>query len=232
MFAKEYILRFGDIDRFGKVKISTILDFLQDISIAHSDSVGYSAEKLKEMNIAWLLQGWRLKIQSIPSRKLPVVVKTAIMDCNKYESVRKYEIYQEEKLVALATSQWFTVDTENLKLTKVPDEVKNAFETEESNGLPLVKLRNFEGLLPAGEFCVQLRDLDTNNHLNNVKSAEILLDYIGCDGDIDEIFITYKRQVYGGDVVKIQAKCDGNNAFAQICNDDKQPCVMMKVNKA
>ena len=89
MFSKEYSFRYGDLDNKFNIKISTVLDILQDISILHSDFVGFSLEKLYSMNIAWLLKGWRIRFLSKLDFNNSVTVKTGIMRTNKFESVRK-----------------------------------------------------------------------------------------------------------------------------------------------
>ena len=83
MFSKEYSFRYGDLDNKFNIKISTVLDILQDISILHSDFVGFSLEKLYSMNIAWLLKGWRIRFLSKLDFNNSITVKTGIMSLEK-----------------------------------------------------------------------------------------------------------------------------------------------------
>ena len=141
MFSKEYSFLYGDLDNKFNIKISTVLDILQDISILHSDFVGFSLEKLYSMNIAWLLKGWRIRFLSKLDFNNSVTVKTGIMRTNKFESVRKYEIWQNGVCKVIATAEWFTVDTQKMSLAKTPPELHEAFESinEQDNNLPFVK---------------------------------------------------------------------------------------------
>ena len=124
MYSKNYYLRYGDIDFNDKIKLSAILEVLQDVSICHSDEMGYTREKLASMNVAWLLSGWKINILSQIDSKSPITAKTAITETNKIQATRKYEIWQNDECKIKASAEWFTVDTERMSLTKIPEEIK------------------------------------------------------------------------------------------------------------
>ena len=60
MFSHTYEIRYSDYKTHTEVKPASLLDFVQDVSIKASDDCGYGIHKLKEMNLAWLLQGIKL----------------------------------------------------------------------------------------------------------------------------------------------------------------------------
>ena len=232
MFSKDYSFRYGDVDNKFNIKISTVLDILQDISILHSDYVGFSLEKLYSMNIAWLLKGWRIRFLS----KLDynnTTVKTGIMRTNKFESVRKYEIWQNGICKVIATAEWFTVDTQKMSLAKTPPELHEAFESisEQDNNLPFVKLRSEADMTLDAQMTVQPRDIDSNNHVNNVKSAEILLDYVPENENFDEMQITYRKELHKEDIIKIYTKPTEDGFLAELQNQNNETCVILKTTK-
>lgn len=232
MFSKEYSFRYGDLDNKFNIKISTVLDILQDISILHSDYAGFSLERLYSMNIAWLLKGWRIRFLSKLDNN-STTVKTGIMRTNKFESVRKYEIWQNGICKVIATAEWFTVNIQKMSLAKTPPELHAAFEniSEQDNNLPFVKLRSEADMTLGTQMTVQPRDIDSNNHLNNVKSVEILLDYVPETMEFDEIQITYKKELHKEDVIKIYTKPTENGFLAELQNKNNETCVILKTTK-
>ena len=232
MFSKEYSFRYGDLDSKFNIKISTILDILQDISILHSDYVGFSLEKLYSMNIAWLLKGWRIRFLSKLDYNI-ITVKTGIMRTNRFESVRKYEIWQNGNLKVIGTAEWFTVDTQKMSLAKTPPELHAAFESinEHDNDLPFVKARSESDMTFVAQMSVQLRDIDSNNHVNNVKSVEILLDFVPETAKFDEIQITYKKELRKENTIKIYTKPTENGFSAELQNENSETCVILKTTK-
>lgn len=227
MFVKEYSFRYGDLDRNGNVKIGSIIDILQDIAICHSTHVGYSAEKLYSKSIAWLLQGWRIKVLKPFAHDVPVEVRTGIMQVKTVTSARKYEMWQNGELKVIATADWFTVNTVKMKPTLVPDEIKNAFDNinEEDNGLPFLKLRFDDDCEFVEKMCVEERDLDQNQHVNNAKSAEIIAHSIF--GIPSELHITYKKAIMPSDTISIYHKKTEDGWLGQIKNQNNEVLVLM-----
>ena len=231
MYSKDYSLRYSDIDFNNKIKLSAILDILQDVSICHSDDMGYTREKLSAMSIAWLLSGWKIKIISQIDGQKPITAKTAITEMNKIQVTRKYEIVQDGECKIIASAEWFTVDTQKLSLARIPDEIKEYYAKimEEPNGFDITRLRPDKDAKEIESLKITNRDIDTNKHLNNVKSAEILLDYLPDGTDVDEFQITYKKQLYKDDVAKIYINHTTENFTAELRNENDEACVLINV---
>lgn len=229
MFVKEYSFRYGDLDRNGNVKIGAVLDVLQDVAICHSNSVGYSQTKLLSKSIAWLLQGWRVKIIKSLSYEQPVKVVTGIMNVKRFTSERRYEIWQDGELKVSATADWFTVDIDKMRPILIPAEILEAYDTvnEEDNGLPFTKLRFNDTLDFVKTIDVEERDLDQNQHVNNAKSAEILTS--GVFSFPSELNITYKKAIMPSDTISIYHKKTEDGWLGQIKNQDDEVLVLMNL---
>ena len=230
MFSKGYELRYSDRDCDGKIKISSVIDLLQDVSIAHSDSVGLDDAKYRELRIACLLANWRIKFikNIVPSKS--VTVKTGIMKLTSLETYRKYEVWQNGECAVIATALWFTVNTETMRICRDTEKIFSVFEcvTEEDNNLPCDKLRLLENAICIGGTTVEQRDIDTNKHMNNVKSIEVALNYIS-KADIEEIQVKYRKEIKWGKEIKIYA--DEKNSQLEIRNSKEEVCVLLYLEK-
>ena len=230
LFEKKYEFRYGDMDKNGNIKTAAILDVLQDISISHSADVGLGLNELYSRSLAWLLEGWRVKF-SEPLSTSEITVKTGIMKMHHFSSYRKYEIWQDGKCKVTGTASWFSVNTKTLRAVIVPEEISSAYgcTDEPENGLPFLKLRPKEGPEFVSENPVAKRDLDTNNHMNNVKSAEIALELLPDGADIDELQVTYRKAIQPEDTVK-QCGCKTDEGhYIELKNGNDETCVLVNV---
>ena len=229
MFIKDYVLRYSDLDRNGEVKICSVIDLLQDISIAHCDAMGFPTEKMAEMNVAWLLDGWRIKVFEKLDPKKKVAVKTGIMKIKATQTERKYELWQGDVLKIKAGAIWFTVDTSVMRIIRVPEVFLNAYNVvDEDEGCKFLKFKSDDDAVFVRKTKVERRDLDTNNHMNNVKSAEVLVNAMPEEFDIAELLIRYRKELALGEEIIIRTKEDGASFYGELLNSDNQVCVMMK----
>lgn len=232
MFCKEYTFRYSDIDYKEEIKISTIIDILQDISILHSGEEGCPRDKLVSMSIAWLLLCWRIKFLNPLDKNKSITVNTGIMNIKKYEASRSYEIIQDGELKIIATAVWFTANFKKMKVIRAPEEIYSSYKciNEKDNGLEFIKLRARNDLLKVAEFEVRQSDIDTNNHMNNVKSVEAALDYLPRDMKISELMVTYRKSLYVNEKIQVFTEFNENGGFIQLVNSSDEPSVMISIN--
>jgi len=58
-----------------------------------------------------------------------ILIRTWIADMERMSSLRKYEIVRssDDRVCALAETRWVFVDLSTLKLTQIPQEIRDAF---------------------------------------------------------------------------------------------------------
>lgn len=230
MFSAEYKLRYSDKDKNGGTKISTILDLLQDISIAHSDSAGLDLEYLEKQHIAFLLDGWRVKFIEPVNNNSKLQVNTGIMRFHKFETVRKYEIVQDDNCKVIATGFWYSVNTEKRTIERLDEDFYSGFANlcERDNGFEYTNLRpdKTAEYVASGKVCG--RDIDTNNHMNNVKAVEFMLDYLPKNFEISELRVKYRKELLENEEIKIFSARIDDGYYVEIRNSDNKPCVLLR----
>ncbi len=231
MFSKEYSFKYSDINNKGSIKISTVIDLLQDVSISHSAAVGYNLKKMQEIHIAMLLHGWTVRFLKPIDYESPVTMKTGITKVHRIEVTRKYEIIQDGEVKAIATGSWFSFDSQKQEIVRVPEEINCAYDSvnEEDNGIALAKLRPDSNVKEFARTFVTRRDLDTNNHMNNVKSVEAALDYLPDSKEINELDIIYVKQLLEDDEIIVCTHDSGDSFIIELHNQSNEPCVLVSV---
>ena len=59
-------VRYSEIDESGALSITSLIDYLQDCSTFHSDSLGLGLDHSAETGYAWLLSAWEIEIRALP----------------------------------------------------------------------------------------------------------------------------------------------------------------------
>lgn len=182
VFEKEYTPRTDDFDKYNRIKPSAILNLFQDAAGRHSGLLGAGVEEMLEKGYLWVLVRVRFRISGQFDKYSPVRIKTWPLKPERLIYKREYVITSESgtKLVS-GSSEWVIIGKDTRKPVSVPDVycVNDGFceEIAVTEG-KFKRLHPFETenapytVIPG--FC----DIDMNNHVNNTKYADFVLDAI------------------------------------------------------
>ena len=227
MFEMIYNPRYGDYKDFETIKPGSILDMVQDISIMHSTTLGYGLTGLRNMKIAWLMQGIKVNFCSPVKTEIPIKIYTDVCSMKGASSERGCIITQNGTTVARAVANWFTFDIEHLKPCRIPKDIADTYPIHDfedefySYKKPqILNDASYEYTIRVGN-----KDLDTNKHLNNQKSAEMLLDVLPFDFNIKYMTLFYKTPAFLGDELKVCTKQIDNGYYVHLLNSSDEICV-------
>lgn len=179
IYEKEFELGINEVDRNNQMKLSTCLKLMQEIGAMHSKAYGYCLDTESKTHKAWVVLAWNLEIFSKPSWNSKIYARTWIDKIDKIYFYRNFEMYSEKgELVAKASSQWIMIDTVKGKIQKVTDELLSQFiEVNTEEKFKSIKKLNpkfdVDSLEEIYRCKVQKRDVDTNNHMNNIVYLDL-----------------------------------------------------------
>ena len=61
-----FLIGYGEVDEHNRMRISSLLNFLQDVATMHSKSIGYGTTECMNRKIGWFLISWQIKMYSYP----------------------------------------------------------------------------------------------------------------------------------------------------------------------
>lgn len=205
-YAYKYFVGYSDIDKTNKIKLSRVIDLLQNVATWHSESIGYGTSRLMELKFGWLLLAWKIKIFKYPKVDEKIEIRTWSKKPKGLHVYRDFEIIDENgEVLILAKSSWVLYDLANRKPIKMFEDMascygvieRDAFEEEISK----VKIENVSG--KTLEIKPMKRDIDTNNHVNNARYIDFFEEILSEDIKIKEIEVQYKNQTMFGEKLKI-----------------------------
>lgn len=210
---RNYRLRTSDFDRYGRLLPSSVLDIFQDLAGEHADYIGIGHDKMAEKNLFWILLKVRYEVLRYPELYTNICGTTWPHEPGKIDFIRDYTITDEKGgLLVRGTSQWAVVDCTTRRLT-VPREVHfeiDEFCPEMTFGNRFSKVRDFEiteTMLPY-VFTSGYTDIDLNNHVNNIKYANYIMNAVDLPDDksIREFQIDYRKEIHENESIRIYKK--------------------------
>jgi len=229
MFKYKYETRYGDYKDFETVKPSALLDIVQDIAIKHSDSCGYGLTKMRDIGYAWLIQGIKLHLKKPIKALCEIEAYTAVKNMHAATSERGCIIKQNGEIVAKTVANWFLFDCNRLRPCRIPKEICSAYAIHdfEDNFFEYTKPELHEADV-INTLRISNKEIDTNKHLNNQKSAEILMDALPFDFSFTDMTVFYKKSAYLGDELELCIKEIPKGYYVHLQTKDKEICVAGK----
>lgn len=228
IFTYTYKIKYSDIGTNNKTTLKALVDTLQEAAIAHSDFAGYGVNDIPNTHLAWLLLNWKVEIKTYPILNDTITVKTWPRIFDKLYSYRDFEVYdQNNNLIVIASSKWFAIDTITKKIKRLTPEItkayggitdKKVFESSFDE-----KIKEPEELKLNFNYQVQRRDLDTNNHVNNLNYIDYALETLEEDVYKSSIFnnleIIYKKEIKLNEKINCYYSFEDNKHFIIIKNE-------------
>lgn len=204
MFEFDGRIRYSEVDGEGFLTVPALLDYFQDSSVFHSESLGLGVEHLLQEKVAWILSSWQIQIERMPKLFEKVKVQTWPHGFKGFFGYRNFAIRDEAgELLAYANSTWVLMNTETGRPVKVPEYMLEKYRLEEP--LPMAeavrKMAVPENYKEEAALTVQKYFIDTNGHMNNGKYVLVAMESVPEDFRIGEIRAEYKKSALGGDVI-------------------------------
>ncbi len=203
-FSYTYSIPYKTLNLDWSIRLSALMDFLQETATRHSEHAGFPMAWFFEEMKGWVITHWDLKIHQYPKWNDTVVVSTWPSLFKGIMADRSFLVTDSQGRVLLeGASRWVFTDLSRRRPIKPPQEmldgygVLNApcFETSFKFPLPLISEME---LVRTSQFMTTRRDVDTNNHINNVNYIEWVLDLIPDDlydnRQIRTMQVSYKKE--------------------------------------
>ena len=166
-------VRYSETDENENATILSVVNDLQDCSTFHSEEVGLTVQRLREMKRAWLLSYWDIYIDRMPRLCERITIGTSPHAYRGVLAHRNFWIKDEAGVYLLrADSLWFCYDTERMRPVKITEDMLMPFgEMQDVLQLPASERRITEPkeLTEAPAILVQPHHIDSNHHVNNAQ---------------------------------------------------------------
>ena len=206
----------------GHLKWVDLCKLVQRVSADHSVLGGISFWDLKKHNQAWVLSKFRIeKKAELPQWQDTITISTWIERIDGVRSIRNFEVYLGEQLIAVASSLWVIINTERRRpeLIALPHEHFIKYTDKKVTQAAFAKLHKGD-YKQIDEVRVKLSDLDMVKHVTNIKYLEWCIDAaFACQQAVDQIQVIdmhFLKETHIDNICKVNFLQDNNNLHFQI----------------
>lgn len=195
-----------DVGKDFKMNNRSFLRILQEAANRASTAVGHGIADIEKNKTTWVLLYWRIKILKRAKYNDELTIKTWASFNKKIYSIRSFEIYLEDELIAFADSKWVFVDATTHSILKIPDEIMQTYGQVEDRVFEEEfkdKFKLPDNLTEKLSYETMKRDLDVNHHVNNIAYLDIASEILSDDllQDATEIAVVYKKEITYKDII-------------------------------
>ena len=188
----------------GRLSLTALLDLFQDVATLHAEDAGDGLDQRTASHTAWLLSRWRVRLGDLPRSAAHIQVTTQAYECRMALNRRCYALLDAEgRELAVGDSLWTLVNTDTGAPTNASQVVKPYLEPgkgPDMSALPR-RLQLPAQCTAAAAFPVTDDLLDTNQHVNNVRSVALAMRYLPADFAFSALAVDYSRPLLPGQMV-------------------------------
>lgn len=184
IWEETYSIRSYEVNAKGRLSIISLFNLLQDAASNHADNLGVSVHHLQSENLTWVLSRMHLTIDRYPRWRDRIRVHTWPSGANRLFALRDFNIFDGSgPAIGAAVSAWLVINTNTRRPVRVAPFIERLRPVKKSHVIsdPLDKLPGINSFLYEKRIRVRYRDLDINQHVNNVSYIEWAVEAIPRD---------------------------------------------------
>ena len=230
-YKQNYIVKPGDVDFHKKLKLSSIMNILQELAVFGAEYLNFGKDKTLDKGYLWVFSKLEIDIFRYPEYLEEIKLATYPNQTMHFIYPRTFEIKdKDDNLIIKAKSLWCLIDANSRRILS-PKETG-------INPVSLIKVEKIKGIDVKDATNVQMRkvrysDLDINKHVNNIRYLEYIIDLFDSDylsnHIIKNINMIFHHEIKEHDLVKINASID-KSYYVFFVNDNGQDKKVFECN--
>jgi acyl-ACP thioesterase len=211
IFEKRYIVQVSEVDFKQQLKLSSLFVYLQDMATEHANRLGVGRNVIQsKYGIIWVLNRARVDIIRYPKFKEEIIIETWPEQPEKVEFNRNFIVYDiERNIIAKAFTQWVVIDfnKRRLRRSSIIEEKFPEIERKRAIECTLGKIKPAGSLALSYKKTVGYSDIDVNEHLNNAKYIDYIMDCFSVDKhkkhSVKSIDVNYMHESLPGETIQL-----------------------------
>ena len=240
IFTKEYEIHYYEADSKLKCKLSSILDFICDVGTQQSEVLGGGIDYCTKNNCAWVFYKYDISIYRYPMFKEKISITTIPIGFKKFYGLRQYIIKdEEENVIGEAKALFFLINTKKRRPMRIQEEqyIIYGVERDYQGNIDLEKLEKIYDKDYEKEFNIRYSDIDSNNHVNNVKYIEWALETVPLEivdnYHLANIKVVFEKECVYGEKVSVTCKIEEEDemvkSYHKISKSDCTELTLLKI---
>jgi medium-chain acyl-[acyl-carrier-protein] hydrolase len=206
VWSADYLIHSYEVDLEGRVTVPNLCRYLQETAYYHAEHLGVGHSALSKNNRVWMLLGLAVRIERYPRWNDTITVKTWPSRKDRIYYYRDFRMLAKDIPVGSATTKWITVDLDKRRPCRADLDFHIQYdEMEKVWPEALEKIPDSESKSILATVEVKYHDLDVNDHVNNIRYVEWILDGFSRDfyqiSRLEEFEIFFQAEAVFGDKI-------------------------------
>ncbi len=208
MYTESFKVRVNELGLDHKLRLQVLCNHMEHVAGMDAANLGLSIGHLEQKGCSWVLARQRILIHRLPEAGETITLSTWPLSIEKLLFRRDFLTKDADgEIIAAAVTHWTVFDLEKRKVIRVPDEYRYILEEAPARAVEDgdVRIPALRDKTPGPAFPVRLADIDQNQHVNNVRYFDFILEAADCFGtagrDLARIDIMYKHEGLRGDII-------------------------------
>ncbi|OHB74107.1 MAG: hypothetical protein A2Z25_09215 [Planctomycetes bacterium RBG_16_55_9] len=214
-----FTIRTSECRPDGKIRIASLMQYLQEAAALHAEGLGFGFEKLSEMDGYWALSNFRIEIARRPAWGEHVTIRTWPSGYSRVVASREFiGEDQDKRELFKAGSEWMILDKRRNRPKNLfhldlalPESAEKAFSGQ------LSRLQRRDDYHEADRIRVRYSSIDLNGHVNNTEYVrwgfDALRTVFKIDGDVRSVQVTYLSELFEGDELEVLVSSGAGGHF-------------------
>lgn len=228
MYTQEFHILGSSVDRYGRLKPSMLLYYIQEVAGIHGSALGASFEALAARDLFWAIIRQKVQITRLPMAGETIRLETWAMPATRTNYPRSTVAYDAQgNELFRAIGMWVLMDV-NTRAMVLPGKsgvtvqgLLTGSELKAPGSLVPKALTNTDHRV------VRYSDLDRNGHMNNTRCLEWLLDLLPSEFHKDhipaEFTVCYHSEAREGDALALHWQVlEGGVLLVDAFRDDQR----------
>jgi len=231
MYSFSSRVRYSECDEKSKMTLSSLVNYFQDCSTFHSESLNLGASYWEENHSAWVLSYWHIMIDHLPALGEEICIGTWVYDFSRFTASRNFILKdKDENVAACANTFWVYIDRETEKFKRITEDQQRLFKKEPAYPMEETsrKVKIPSETEEMESYRVQHFCIDTNNHVNNEKYILMAMEYLPKNVAIRSLRVEYKRAAVLGDMIYPYVGKNENKITVMLGNKEKKPYAVVE----
>ncbi len=213
-----------DVDCTNRLKISSIFNLMQEAASNSADHLGWGYDDMIKEGLFWVLSRTKLSVVNQKRFGEELIIETWPKKIEGLFAVRDFKIFDsKQNPVCTATTCWLLIDGSTIRPIKTAELLKRFVYRDPDSTIQEIpgKIIELDSKELAYEKLMRYTDIDVNQHVNNVRLVEAILDCFSIEQykgrQIISIQVNYLDELKYGDVLRVyKGKIGGNEDISYI----------------
>ena len=231
MYSFNSRVRYSECDEESKMTLPALVNYFQDCSTFHSESINLGTNYWEENKSAWVLSYWHIIIDRLPELGEEICISTWAYDFSRFTACRNFTLKSKnENVIAYANTNWVYIDKETGKFKRITEDQKELYSKEAPYPMEKIsrKVKIPSEIEEMESYKVQHFCIDSNNHVNNEKYILMAMEYLSKKASIKSLRVEYKRAAVLGDMIYPYVGKENNKITVILGNKEKKPYAIVE----